>query len=179
MSHLNFLIFVHIYKHLCFEISLTDQLALRLTSKIHSQKDILFNYFEFAKKLKNGSLSCPKKPYNGKINLELCHQLLKKIEWGQIEKSQKNLFSGKRRKDIRNTEAVIHEAENLGLVSLLEPYSDKDSTMEHEHANCHAMYDASRYKKRRKCHNQESRSTVLTSKPTFRFDSSLQRRTNS
>ena len=36
---------------------------------------------------------------------------------------------------------VIHDAGNLGLVTVLEPYSDKDSTIEQELANCHAVYD--------------------------------------
>ena len=40
---------------------------------------------------------------------------------------------------------------NLGLVPVLEPYSDKDSTMEQELANCHAVYDVATYKKRRVC----------------------------
>ena len=48
---------------------------------------------------------------------------------------------------IRNT--VIHDAKNLGLVPVLEPYSDKDSTMEQEHANFYAVYDVATYKKRR------------------------------
>ena len=50
---------------------------------------------------------------------------------------------------IRNT--TIHDAENLGLVPLLEPYSDKDSTMEQELANCYAVYDRARLKKRSAC----------------------------
>ena len=50
---------------------------------------------------------------------------------------------------IRNT--VIHDAENLGLVLVLEPYSDKDSTMVQELANWHAVYDVATYKKRRVC----------------------------
>ena len=50
---------------------------------------------------------------------------------------------------IRN--AIIHDAENLGLYPLLEPLSDKDSTMEQEHANCHAAYDVARNKKCREC----------------------------
>ena len=49
----------------------------------------------------------------------------------------------------RNT--VIHDAENLGLVPVLEPYSDKDSTMEQELANCYAVYDVATYKNRRVC----------------------------
>ena len=48
---------------------------------------------------------------------------------------------------IRNT--VIHDAENLGLIRLLKTYSVKDSTMEQELANCHAVYDIATYKKRR------------------------------
>ena len=56
---------------------------------------------------------------------------------------------GERISAIRNT--VIHAAENLGLVLVLEPYSYKDSTMERELANCHAVYDVATYKKRRVC----------------------------
>ena len=56
---------------------------------------------------------------------------------------------GERISAIRNT--VFHDAENLGLVPVLEPYSDKDSTMEQELANCHAVYDVATYKKRRVC----------------------------
>ena len=33
----------------------------------------------------------------------------------------------------------------------MEPYSDKDSTMEQELAKCHAVYDVATYKKRRVC----------------------------
>ena len=44
---------------------------------------------------------------------------------------------------IRNT--VNHDSENLGLVPVLEPFCDKDSTMEQELANCHSMYDVAKY----------------------------------
>ena len=54
---------------------------------------------------------------------------------------------GKRISATRNT--VIHDAENLGLVPVLESYSDKDSTMEQALANCHAVHDIAAYKKRR------------------------------
>ena len=50
---------------------------------------------------------------------------------------------------IRNT--VIHNAENFGLVPLLEPYFGNDSTMEQELANYHTVYDIATYKKRRVC----------------------------
>ena len=56
---------------------------------------------------------------------------------------------GERISAIRN--AVIHDAENFGFVPVLDPYSDKDSTMEQELANCHAVYDVKTYKKRRMC----------------------------
>ena len=56
---------------------------------------------------------------------------------------------GERISAIRNT--VIHDAENLGLVPVLESYSDKDSTMEQEFANCLAVYDVATYKVRRVC----------------------------
>ena len=108
-----------------------------------SRKDILPNYIEIAKNQKRiGRFSWSQKPYNVKIYSEPCFQLLKKNELGQIEKTQKVYLGekeGKRISAIRNT--VIHDAENLGLVPVLEPYSDKDSTMEQELANCHAVYD--------------------------------------
>ena len=66
--------------------------------------------------------------------------IAKKNEMGQIEKTQQVYLEekeGKRTSAIRNT--VIHDAENLGLVPVLEPYSDKDSTMEQEFANCHSV----------------------------------------
>ena len=44
---------------------------------------------------------------------------------------------------IRNT--ITHNAENHGLIPILEHYSDKDSTMEQEFANCHAVYDIATY----------------------------------
>ena len=56
---------------------------------------------------------------------------------------------GKRISAIRNT--VIHDAENLGPLPVLEPYSDRDSTMEKELANCHAVYDVATNNKRRVC----------------------------
>ena len=78
--------------------------------------------------------------------------MLKKNESGQIEKPQ-HVYLGKKEGErisaIRNN--INHDAENLGLVPLLEPYSDKDSTMEHELANCDAVYEVATYKKRRVC----------------------------
>ena len=128
-------------------------MVLNLKSKLYSRKDILPNYIEFAKNQKRiGRFSWSQKPYNGKICFEPCFQLLKKNESGQFEKTQQVYLGekeGERISAIRNT--VIHDAENLGLVPVLEPYSDKDSTMEQELANCHAVYDVATYKKRRVC----------------------------
>ena len=78
--------------------------------------------------------------------------MLKKNESGQIEKTQPVYLGekeGERISAILNT--VIHAAENLGLVPVLKPYSDKDSTMEQELANCHAVYDIATNKKRTGC----------------------------
>ena len=78
--------------------------------------------------------------------------MLQKNELGQIQNSQQVYLDkkeGEKISAIRNT--VIHDAENLGLVPLLEPYSNKESTMEQELANCHAVYDVATYKKRRVC----------------------------
>ena len=78
--------------------------------------------------------------------------ITKEIRIGSNQKNPASVSWGKegeRISVIRNT--VIHDAENLGLVPVLEPYSDKDSTMEQEHANGHALYDVATYKKRRMC----------------------------
>ena len=92
-----------------------------------------------------GDFSWSQKPYNGKIYFEPCFQLLKKNEPGQIEKTQQ-VYLGEKEEEmisaIRNT---------VGLVPVFESYSDKDSTMELELANCHTMYDVATYKKRRVC----------------------------
>ena len=125
-----------------------------------SRKNIFPNYIEFAKNQKRiWRLSWSQKTYNGKIYSEPCFQLLKKNESGQIEKTQKvypGENEGERISAIRNT--VIHDAENLGLNPVLEPYSDKGSIMEQELANCHAVYDVAIYKKKRVV--SQSRSTV-------------------
>ena len=94
----------------------------------------------------------PKTLQRKNFYFEPCFQLLRKNESGQIEKTQQVYLGEKERERIsaiRNT--VIHDAENLGLVPVLEPYSEKDSTMEQELANCHAVYDVAKNKKRRVC----------------------------
>ena len=141
---------------------------------MYSRKDILPNYIEFAKNQKRiGRFSWSQKPYNGKIYFEPCFQLLKKNESGQIEKTQQ-LYHGEKEGErisaIWNT--VIHDAENFGLVSVLESYSDKDSSMEQELANCHAVYDVATYKKRKVCVTIKKYS-VQCEQATLHSDSTL------
>ena len=50
---------------------------------------------------------------------------------------------------IRST--VIHDAENLGLIPILELTSDKESTMDQKLANCNKMYDIATYNRRQVC----------------------------
>ena len=85
----------------------------------------------------------------GEIYVQLCFQLFKKNEFGQIEKRQQVHFGekeGEAISAIRNT--VIHDAENLGLVPILELTSGKDSTMDRELTNCNEVYDIATYNRR-------------------------------
>ena len=64
-----------------------------------------------------------KNPTTEKKYFGPCFQLLKKNELGQIEKSQQVYLGekeGEKISAIRNT--VIYDAENLGLVPVLEPF---------------------------------------------------------
>ena len=71
---------------------------------------------------------------------------------GQLEKRQQ-VYLGEKEGEaisaIRNT--VIHDAENLGLVPILELTSDKESTMDQELANCNKVYDIATYNRRQVC----------------------------
>ena len=92
----------------------------------------------------------PKTLTTEKFTLNLASNCLKKPEL--IKKPQQVYLSekkGEKISAIRNT--FIHDAENVGLVPVLEPYCDKDSTMEQELANCHAVYDIAAYQKRKVC----------------------------
>ena len=78
--------------------------------------------------------------------------ILTKMNRDKTKKTQQVYLGEKERERtsaVRNT--VFHDAENLGSVSVLERYSDNDSTMEQELANCHEVYDVATYKKRRVC----------------------------
>ena len=87
-----------------------------------------------------------------KIYFEPCFQLFKKNELGQLEKRQQVYHDekeGEAISAIRST--VIHDAENLGLVPILELTSDKESTMDQELANCNKVYDIEIYNRRQVC----------------------------
>ena len=68
-------------------------------------------------------------------------------------KNSQQVYLGKKEQErmsaIRNT--VIHDAENLEIVPLLEPFTGKNSTREQDFANCHAVYDIATYETRRVC----------------------------
>ena len=101
---------------------------------MYSRKDTSPNYIEFSKnQTRIGRFAWSQKS---------CFQLFKKNELGQLEKRQQ-VYLGEKEGEaisaIRNT--VIHDAENLGLVPILELTSDKESTMDQELANCNKVYD--------------------------------------
>ena len=61
---------------------------------------------------------------------------------GQCEKTQQDYLGekeGEAISAIRNV--VIHNAENFGLIPILEITSDKELTMDQELANCNKVYD--------------------------------------
>ena len=120
---------------------------------MYSRKVDSSNYLEFSKNQKRiGRFVWFQKSYKGKICFEPCFQLLKINDLGQFEKSQQVYLSkkeGEAISAIRNT--VIHNAENLGLVPILELTSDKESTMDQELANCNKVYDIATYNRRQVC----------------------------
>ena len=110
---------------------------------MYTRKDTSPNYIEFSKNQKRiGRFAWSQKSYKGKFLFEPCFQLFKKNELGQLEKRQQ-VYLGEKEGDaisaIRNT--VIQDAENLGLVPILELTSDKESTMDQDLANCNKVYD--------------------------------------
>ena len=82
--------------------------------------------------------------------MEPCFELLKIIDLGQFEKSQQVYLSEKKAISvIRNT--VIHVAENLGLVPIIEAKSGKESTMDQELDICNRVYELATYNMRSVC----------------------------
>ena len=71
---------------------------------------------------------------------------------GPIEKCRQVYIGEKEGKKLSAKQNTFgHDAENFGLVHLLETYSVKDSTMEQKLANCHALHDIASHKNRRVC----------------------------
>ena len=99
-----------------------------------------------------GDLLGPKNPTKGKFILNPAFNYSKKNELGQLEKRQQ-VYLGEKEGEtisvIRNT--VSHDAENLGLVPILELTSDEESTMDQELANCNKVYDIATYNRRQVC----------------------------
>ena len=128
-------------------------MVLNLKLKMYSRKDILPNCIEFAKNQKRiGRFSWSQKPYNGKIYFEHCFQLLKKNESGQIEKPSKSILVKKKGKGYQQYGILLFTMlKTLDSFLYCNPILTKDSTMEQELANCHAVYDVATYKKRRVC----------------------------
>ena len=145
---------------------------------MYSRKDTSPNYIEFSKKSnKNLEICLVPKILQGEICSEPCFQLFMKNELGQLE-SRQHVYLGEKEREavsaIRNT--VIHDAENVGHVPILELTSDKESTMDQELANCKKVYGIATYTRRQVCVVSLSRSTMLSNLPTFRFDCSPQKR---
>ena len=118
-----------------------------------SRKDTSPNYIEFSKnQTRIGSFAWSQKSYKGKVYFEPCFQLIKINELGKLEKRHQ-VYLGEKEGEaisaIRNT--VIHDAENLGLVPILELTSDKESNMDQELVNCNKVYDIATYNRRQVC----------------------------
>ena len=71
---------------------------------------------------------------------------------GQLEKRQQVYLGEKEGEAISAIRiTVILDAENLGLVPILELTSEKNSTMDQELANCNKVYDIATYNRRQVC----------------------------
>ena len=74
---------------------------------------------------------------------------IQKKELGQIKKRQQ-VYRGEKEGEaisaIKNY--VVDDAENLGIVPVLELFSDKESTTDQELANCNKVYDIATYDRR-------------------------------
>ena len=71
---------------------------------------------------------------------------------GQIEKRQQ-VYLGEKEGEATSTitNTVIHDAENLGLVPILDLTSDNDSSMDQELANSNKVFDIASYNRRPVC----------------------------
>ena len=139
-----------------FNLKIISLISLHLISLFFKnvlRKDTSPNYIEFSKiQTRIRRFAWSQKSYKGKIYFEPCFQLFKKNELRQFEKRQQVYLGEKEREAISAIrKTVIHNAENLGLVPILELTSDKESTMDQELANCNKVYDIATYNRRQVC----------------------------
>ena len=118
---------------------------------MYSRKDTSPNYIEFSKnQTRIGRFVWFQKSYKGKFYFEPCFQLLKINDLG---KKSQQVYLGEKEGEalstIRNT--VIHDAENLGLVSIYEAKPGKESTMDQELEICNSIFEIATYNIRRVC----------------------------
>ena len=114
---------------------------------MYSRNETSPNYSEFSKnQTRIGRFAWSHKSFKEKIYFEPCFQLFKKNDMGQFEKGQQ-VYLGEKEGEaisaIRKT--VLHDAEYLEFVPILELTSDKESTMDQELANCNKKYEITTY----------------------------------
>ena len=98
-----------------------------------------------------GDLLGPKNPTRENLFWTLL-SIMQENWVGTTRKRQQVYLSekeGKAISAIRNN--VVHDAENLGLVAILELTSDKESTMDQEITDCNKVYDIATYNRRQVC----------------------------
>ena len=99
-----------------------------------------------------GNFLGPKNPTRGKFILKPAFNYSRKKRVGTTQKNKQVYLGEKEGEAISaNRNTVIHDAEKLGLVPILELTSDNESTMEQELANCNKVYDIATYNRRQVC----------------------------
>ena len=138
------------YKNL---FSSSDQSVFQKCTPEKTLIPIILNSQKIKQEL--GDLLGPRNPTSGKFILNPAFNYSRKISWDNSIKVLKGTTvhlgekEGEAISAIKNT--VIHDAENLGLVPILEFTSDKESTMKQELANCNKVYDIATYNRRQVC----------------------------
>ena len=141
--------FIYSQNHLS-HFSSSDQSVLQKCTQEKTLIPITLNSQKIKQEL--GDLLGPKYPTRGKFILNPAFNNSRKNELGQLEKRQQVYLGekeGEATSAIRNT--VIHDAENLGLVPILELTSYKESTMDQELSNCKKLYDVATYNRSQVC----------------------------
>ena len=132
---------------------------------MYSRTDTSPNYIKLSKnQIRIGRFAWSEKSFKGKTYFETCFQLFKKIELRQLKK-RPHVYLGKEEGEAISViiNIVIHEAENLGLISVLKLGSDKESTLDQELANCEKVNDIANYKRRQVCDTIKKYNVIKTS----------------